>query len=673
MEKDSLALTRRQMMALFGVAAGTGACSTLAEPPDSKSSRPNAGGNAGVAGASSGSGRLVEVAPDLERILKQGDLPPAKFSASAIKCQTVRVAMRDGVRLATDLYLPPELPAPVIVNRTPYGRDWEGFGQTGAMLALARRGYAVVSQDCRGTGNSEPDSWDYFVYETEDGHDCVEWITRQDWYGGFIGAWGGSYVGQTQWPMAMHPAMSTIIPSNCTLGSTVNTVRLYMFLNAYAYVIGKGEDKLAIPVTEMERHFEKRTMAGGYFNEPLHKPFSAALLEHYPELGTMAPSKAKRWLWEKYCAMSCAQRAQLIKQALDAPGINSVNFETLSDVFGQQVSIAAVTVPAVSQSDLYRRLHAPPLIKTGWYDWHVHETLATWVALRREAAPELAERARMIISPFAHNMPGYQMNSDEHPELMRMPSYLDQVGLMTRWYSAVQEGKTDAWPRVIYYLMGANEWRAASDWPVPEATQMALYLGSDQALMTDPPKHPAEPDRYTYDPNDPTPTVGGSIVSFLYRPGSLDVSAVQDRSDVLSYTTPSLQRDLDVVGPLRMILYASSSALDTDFAVRLSDVFPDGRAIALQNGVLRARYRAIAEPALLEPDRIYRLEIDMWATANRFKAGHRLRVDISSADFPHYDRNSNRGGKPGDPIAAKQAIYHDPEHPSHLLVSVLGG
>jgi putative CocE/NonD family hydrolase len=190
-------------------------------------------------------------------------------------------------------------------------------------------------------------------------------------------------------------------------------------------------------------------------------------------------------------------------------------------------------------------------------------------------------------------------------------------------------------------------------------------------LQTSPPRQQAAADSYIYDPNDPTPTVGGSIVSFLYPPGSVDVSEAQRRSDVLVYTTEALTEDLDVVGPLTMILYASSSAVDTDFVVRLSDVFPDGRAIQLQSGMLRARYRNLAEPELLEPGRVYRLEIDLWATANRFKAGHRLRVDIASADFPHFDRNSNRGGDPGDPIRAEQKIFHDQQHPSHLKLSIL--
>jgi putative CocE/NonD family hydrolase len=153
----------------------------------------------------------------------------------------------------------------------------------------------------------------------------------------------------------------------------------------------------------------------------------------------------------------------------------------------------------------------------------------------------------------------------------------------------------------------------------------------------------------------------------------VDVSEVQKRPDILTYTTAPLEQDLDVVGPLRLILFASSSARDTDFVGRLTDVFPDGRAIQLQNGLLRARFRNLeGEPELLEPGRIYRFEIDLWSTANRFKAGHRIRIDISSADFPRFDRNSNLAGAPGKSVPAEQAIHHDPRHASHLLLRVVG-
>ncbi len=677
-DKNNLALTRRQLIALLGVAAGTQTASAaklerLASRFDSRSIGGAGAGPASLAAAgSSKSQRLIDVDPELEGLLKDGGLPPPKFSASEVKCQTVRVAMRDGIKLATDVYSPPKVPAPVVVIRTPYGRDWEDYGQPAAMVALARRGYVVVAQDCRGTGGSEPNSWDYYVFEQEDGYDCIEWVTKQSWYGGFIGSCGGSYVGQTQWCMATHPAMSTIIPSVSGLGIGFNTVHLYMFLNAYAHSVGKGADKVAVPINQMERRYEKETMAGGYFNEPLHKPFSKALLTRFPNLSKMPPSKAKRWLWEQYAAMTCAQRAEFIKQAHGVKNVTSMDVEAMPSIFGQQISHDAHTIPHANPAELCKMITAPPLMRTGWYDWCLNDALATWETLRRSGRPEVAERARFLITPNAHNMPGYHVAGDTNPELLRLSNMINQVGWMNRWYKAVREGKTDSWPRVIYYLMGANEWRVASDWPVPDTKQTAFYIDRGGLLSTEKPQKASEPDRYIYDPKNPTPTVGGSIVSYIYRPGSVDVSAVQKRSDVLTYTSAPLKQDLDVVGPLRMILYASSSALDTDFAVRLSDVFPDGRAIQLQHGMLRARYRNPAEPELLEPGRVYKLEVDLWATAARFKAGHRLRVDISSADFPHYDRNSNHAGQ-GDPIPAKQAIYHDPEHPSHLIVSVLSG
>lgn len=611
-----------------------------------------------------------QMATELERLLSWGEMAPAKYEMSSIKCATEMVIMRDGVRLATDVYLPPVIPGPVVALRTPYGRASDN--NVAASFAVARRGYAVVSQDCRGTGGSEPDGWDYYMHESEDGYDCIDWITRQPWYGGFIGSFGGSYVGQTQWCMATHPSMSAIAPWVSGLGFGVNTARKYMFHNAYSRTVGKGADKLAIPMHEMERYFENETMSGGYFNDPLCQPLSKGLLAHYPQLRTMELTKAQRWLWERYCAMSSLQRAELVKRATGVSRVTSVVVESLPKIFGFRIAHDAHTVPHASPPDLCRLMRAPPLIYTGWYDWCLNDAFATWTLLRREGRPEVASRARMVITPYAHNTAGYHEDIAAHPELLRLPSALNQVPVLLHWYAAVRNCKVDEWPAVSYYLMGANEWRAASDWPVPEAKRVALYLGGNGTLSKEKPRRGCDPDRYTYDPHDPTPTVGGSIVSWLYPPGSVDVSKVQQRPDVRVYTTPILESDFDVVGPVKMILYASSSATDTDFVARLSDVFPDGRAIQIQSGILRARYRNLeGEPELLEPGRVYQLEVDLWHTANRFKSGHRLRVDISSADFPRFDRNSNLGGEPGEPICARQTIYRDPLYPSHLLVCVL--
>jgi predicted acyl esterase len=614
------------------------------------------------------SGGLAECAPELERLLTRGGDRPLLFGASDIRCSTVSVAMRDGMRLATDVYLPPMRRAPAIVMRTPYGRAGDKI--VGVLLTLARSGYVVVSQDCRGTGESDPATWDYYMFEPEDGYDLVAWISVQDWFDGFAGGCGGSYSGQTQWCMARHPAMSTIVPEMSGLGIAVNTTHLHMFLNAYARSVGKREGKVSLGLAELERLMLPETLAGGYFNEPLHRPLPGPLLERHRALRGWPPARAQRWLWEEYCRMPCAERAAFVKQVLGVNNVTITEVEALPAIFGQCISHDAHTLPHSEPADLARSLHAAPLMITGWYDWALNDALATWMLLRWEGQPAMRAHCRLIITPSAHNVPGYQERAEHYPELRRAHRLENNVGLLLAWYAAVREGRTGAWPTVIYYLMGANKWQAATDWPPPETRELALYLGQ-RVLTAVAPREGGEPDRYTYDPEDPTPTMGGSILSAVYPPGSVDVSEVQTRADVLTYTTGPLERSLDVVGPLRLIVYASSSALDTDLSARVSDVFSDGRAIQLQSGILRARYRN-GDPELLEPGRIYRLEIDLWATANRFERGHRVRLDISSADFPRFDRNTNRGGEIGPPIRAMQSVYHDSDHPSHLVLSVLG-
>lgn len=619
-------------------------------------------------------GYLGDIAPQLRDILTRNSGDPKatpQFAESQIRRATVWVAMRDGIKLATDLYLPPVLPAPAIAARTPYGRARAG-GHVQTLLAFAQRGYVSISQDCRGTGDSEPEVWDYWVYEPEDGIDFVEWVIHQPWYGGSLYSFGGSYVSSTQWCMAAHPRMSAIAPEVGGLQTTRRTVRHHMFVNAYPRSVGKGSHRLAVDLTEIERLIEAETMSTGYFNELLRSPLEESLLERFPDLRALPLSDAKRWLWTRHCKMPPAERAQLLKQVTGAREFTYVQVSSLTTVFDCMIAYGWHTIPSTGIAELMRRFHAPALIMTGWYEWQLGDQLASWVAFRREALPEVALRSRLIIGPSAHAHTGYHEGETRSPELQY--NHRLNVDLLLRWFETIRTGTTDAWPTVIYYLMGANEWRTATDWPVPVAQDKSLYLRDSGMLSSRPPQEPsvADHDRYTYDPNQPTPTMGGSIVSFQYRPGSVDVSTAQRRSDVLTYTTEPLQHDLDVVGPLQMVLYASSSAVDTDFIARLSDVFPDGRAIQLQNGVIRARYRNVeGDPELLEPGRIYRFEIDMWAIANRFKAGHRIRVDISSADFPRFDRNTNRGGEEGAPVPAVQTVYHDLEHPSCLLLSII--
>jgi hypothetical protein len=436
--------------------------------------------------------------------------------------------------------------------------------------------------------------------------------------------------------------------------------------------MGNGEDILDISFEDLEGVMLDETLATGYFNEPLYRPLAPAVLKRFPELADVSPHQAQQRLWAHYCSLGNTDRAELVKEITGARNVTIVEVESLPGSFGATISHDRHTLPHSDMEEVARSLHAPALMVSGWYDWGLNDLFATWDLLGRAAPESLRSRCRLLIAPSSHGTAGYHEGREGHPELDLPYRTADIRGVLARWYTAVREDALDSWPTVIYYLMGANEWRVADSWPVRDAEPARFYPGPGGTLTTAEPESPAEPDSYVYDPDDPTPTKGGSIVSYVYPAGSVDVSDLQQRPDVLSYTTEPLERDLDVVGPLRMILYASSSAVDTDFVARLTDVFPDGRAIQLQAGALRTRYRdPDGEPGFLEPGRVYRLEIDMWATANRFKAGHRLRVDISSADFPRFDRNTNRGGEPGEPVPARQTIYHDPEHPSHLEVRVL--
>lgn len=576
--------------------------------------------------------------------------------------------MRDGVKLATDIYFPQVTPSPVVAFRTPYGRA------TAASVAscekFARYGYIVVAQDCRGTGQSEPEKWDYAVYEAEDSLDFVDWVIAQTWFDHFIASFGGSYSAMTQWCMAVHPAMSAIAPEVCGLRVMRSTVRPHALVNGYSKAVGRGPTRSEGSLEETERNLEGETLASGYFNDPLPTPLPDGFIESYPSLTELSLSEAKRQVWRHYCECGAEERTALLKKLLGVSDITYYDHWRLPALFDGLALPGTNSIPSVDNQDLCKKFKAPALVISGWYDWNLGDTLASWTAIQRHAVPQVSAGSRLIITPAAHHVPGYREGQADYPELRQ--NFRSHVALLARWYDTVRGAEDiERWPRVIFYLMGANEWRTSCQWPPRPATATHLYLVEQGGLSFDSPEAESAPDCYTYDPLDPTPTVGGNILSFIISPGSVDVGPVQARSDVLTYTTPPLLQDLDVVGPLKLVLYASSSAVDTDFAGRLSDVFPDGRAIQLQNGMLRARFRNPGNPELLEPGEIYRFEIDMWATANRFKCGHRIRLDVSSADFPRFDRNSNLGGVEGAPTAAQQTIYFGPNYPSHLVMSVV--
>jgi hypothetical protein len=593
-----------------------------------------------------------------------------RFKVDDVQVDTaVPMRARDGNKLVADIYRPKGAGRlPTIVTRTPYGRD----KQSPTMLALAQHGYAAVAQDCRGTGASEPNHWDMYVYEPEDSYDTVEWLTQQTWYDGGIGGVGGSYVGETQWFMSMHPAMTAIAPEVAGIGGLpMSGVRHHMFVNSYIRTVGKGETKVAVDSAVMERDMLPQTWATGYFDKPLRPDAPPRLFQRYPELEALDADERHAEMWRRYVGMPPKERADLLKFLLDAPEVNFYNFGDVPPVFGAVGATPAFKYVKPSIPELYRELHAPALMLTGWYDWGLNRAFHTWELIQRHARDAVRTGSRFVIGPSAHNVPGYRDGS-ENPELRRTYRGIDNLELLLHWYGhwlRREPGALDGLSRVSYFLMGANVWDGADAWPPPDAKPTEFFFHAGGVLSQEPPAE-SDPDSYVYDPKDPTPTKGGSILSAVVTPGSADVSEVQRRSDVLVYTTAPLPSPLRIVGNLKAVLHATTTAVDTDFVVRLSDVHPDGRALQIQSGILRLRFRHPDAPALVEPGRLYRFEVDMWMTAHQFAAGHRLRIDVASADFPRFERNSNRGGSGGQPIPARQTIFHDPERSSHVVLPV---
>lgn len=613
-----------------------------------------------------------------------GVLRPAEYSAGDIGVQRgLMVVARDGIRLATDLYLPPGGgKLPTIIMRTPYGKE----GSEPLLREVARYGYAVVAQDCRGTGASEPGQWDMYMYEKEDGQDLLNWVEAQSWSNGKVGGVGGSYVGETQWFMASNKGMTAILPEVAGLGDGSSPgVRLHMMVNAYARTIGKsgGRAKASVSLDEIERQMEAETLSTGYFNDPLNGPYPERMLERFPVLRALAPAARAERLLQIWAELPPAERTALVRNLLGASEVNYANLGNLPAIFGPDGGGPAFKYVAPSLADVYRSIAAPPLMLNGWYDWGLDLTLETWALIEEFSNPHVRDNAVMVITPSAHNSVGYNEGADVTPALRYRYRGLDNLELIVRWYDRWLKNRPDAvegLSRVTYYMMGANQWRGADAWPPRSARPTRFFLDSGgsasgvhgSGILRREHVGDGQPDRFTYDPEHPPPTRGGSIVSALVPSGSLDQSETQEREDVLVYTTAPLESDLGVVGPVHALIHASSSAVDTDWTAKLTDVFPDGRALVLQSGIVRARFRNRGEdPSLIEPGRVYPYDIDMWATANLFRKGHRIRLEIASADFPRYERNTNRGGQPGSPLKATQTVFHERAYPSHLVLHVM--
>ncbi len=542
----------------------------------------------------------------------------------------VKIPMRDGVRLSACIYRPTaEGRYPTLLIRTIFNNKQDKY------VAWTRRfveaGYAVVMQDCRGRYDSEG-AWEPYIHETNDGYDTHQWIGAQPWCDGSIGTFGISYVGFTQ-----------------TLPAALRSSYL----------------KALVPIASQQDNY------GCIYADGALQLHVAMVFHIWIGRGLQSEARALMDETEIYRRLPLVSA---LDDICDVPWYRDIIGHYTYDDFWKRYGLR----------NKYEEVDTPSFFITGWYDALVHEGFRQYTGWKTKARSEETRSAtRLMVGPWTHGSIG---TADRIGDIaFGHGAALDIVQEQIRWYDrrlrGIDNGIDDE-PPVHIFVMGDNVWRSEKEWPLARTQFTNYYLHSggransaygDGELSTEPPREAGQ-DRYSYDPDDPVTTVGGPIMHVDYG-GAQDRRAVERRDDVLVYTSEPLEQDLEVTGPVTMTLYASSSAPDTDFTATLVDVYPNGRAINICEGLRRARFReSIEEPTLIEPGKVYEYAIDLWETANVFKAGHRLRVEVSSSNFPRFDRNLNTGHRPGmdaEMVVAEQTVRHGPEHASHLTLPVI--
>ena len=583
--------------------------------------------------------------------------PKADRGPCAVDKQTdVPATMRDGTILRADVYRPQSSdPLPVILMRTQYGKSGAQVQPSRYQTPdwFASHCYLVVVQDVRGTGNSSG-TFEEYAHDRDDGYDSVEWAAALPGSNGKVGMYGSSYVGATQWLAAVTapPHLVTIVPSNTAAD----------YYDGWTYQ--GGEFRLA-------------------FILPWAMGLAGAAAENRKDDALAADLKAARadighWL-------AFRPYDQLPPMHPGDPHVAPWYFQWIQhsarDDFWKQWSIR----------DHYDTVRVPVLNMAGWYDAFLDGSIGNFAGMASGAAtPEARQHQRLVIGPWDHLAWG-RSDSKPAPMLKDIGAVADSPvnELMLAWYDHFLKGADNGVstePRVDYFLMGANRWKTSPAWPLADTQWTRYYLGGKGeidgrkgTLSTAAPAGPQDPDRYIYDPANPVPSLGGhSCCSAESGPiGPYDQTPAEQRSDVLVYSSDPVSADTEVTGPVTVDLWASSSAVDTDFTAKLLVVKPDGQAINLNNGILRTAFRdSLSNPTPIEPGRPYKFTIAIWPTSYLFSAGDRIRVEISSSDYPQFAPNPNTGapfGRDAEMRPATQTVLHDAEHPSAIVIPVIPG
>ncbi len=559
-------------------------------------------------------------------------------SDSVIVEHDVSAKMRDGVALKADIYSPKaDGKFPVLLQRTPYNKTYtQGFG-----MKAAARGYVVVVQDARGRFASEGE-WYPFRHESEDGYDTVEWAAALPKSNGKVGMFGGSYVGATQMlaAIASPPHLAGIAPS----------------------------------VTASNYH-ENWTYQGGVFEQWFGQSWTSGLAENTLTRNVSNGTNAS--LWTNTLPLTNYPVLALPDPATVAPYYRDWLAHPSYDDYWKAISI----------EESYSRIRVPILHIGAWYDIFLGGSLRNYALLKTHAGSEAARNGQHLVVEIGGHAGGSDQRKIGDVDFGPAAPY-DPDELLLKWYDYLLKGAQNEFAgkkHVRIFVMGKNEWRDEEEWPLARAKATKYFLhssgkangspGDGLLSVQDPTAETKE--SYVYDPENPVPTIGGPLCcdSMHLPPGPRDQRSVEERKDVLIYTTPVFTQETEVTGPISLDLFASTSAKDTDFTAKLVDVWPDGFAQNLTEGILRLRYRDSREkPELAKPGEVYHLVLDLWATSNAFLPGHRLRLEVSSSNFPRFARNLNTGedGATGTRMTpATNTIYHDKEHPSALVLPIV--
>lgn len=609
----------------------------------------------------------------LPGLLAQSDIL-SKLQEIAIIDQKVMMPMRDGVRLSTDIYRPKtNQPVPVIFSKTPYNFNSWGDGEmrTGtynAAYEAVRRGYAYVVQNERGRFFSEGE-WDILGPPTTDGYDAFEWMSKQSWCNGKIAPIGCSST--AEWQMAVvaldHPALATFVPQG--FGAGVGRVGKYyeqgnwyrggavqMLFTAWLYGVQNDRVRPQFPKDATQ---EELIRVARFFD--------------------LAPER-ERIDWSKGLAHLPTQ--DIIKNVHGPIGI----FE---DIIRRQPNDPKWYKGGLYHDDM--PIERPGFWFVSWYDVSSSPNLALYNHVRATAKnPSVRDNQYLVIAPTLHC--AYKRATEntivgERSMGDARLNYDEQIyGWFDYWLKGEQNGILQTIPKVQYYTMGSNKWQSSEVWPPANARMTTFYLNSggkanslygDGKLSNTAPGKVDNPDGFAYDPHNPVPSYGGNVccTGNAVQGGAFDQQRMEARHDILVYTSEPLAEGVEISGFIEAMLYVSSDAKDTDFTIKLIDVYPDGTAYNLDETIQRMRYReGYDKEVWMEKGKVYPVEMTPMSTSNYFEKGHRIRIEISSSNFPRFDRNMNTGGNNYDEakgVVANNKVHHSAQYPSQIRLPIV--